>query len=164
MPREPAEAGLHALRLSLNSPIVALGSLPVGPAAAAIALYAVGDRPRVAIALRCERSGERIFYVSEEFREEIRDPELLLDAALSFAEGMGFVFDDDEVESRGASGASESVRIWREFAGLEPSGPAVHAGEVPQASLLLTKFRWRLGEGAESAGGGGARIQLLGRF
>jgi len=162
MPREPLEAGLRALRISLNSPIVALGTLPVGPVAAAIALYGAGDGLQVAIALRCQRSGERIFYAYEESREPIRDPERLLDAALSFAEGMGFVFDDDEVESRGDAGPSESGRIWRDFAGLEESAAATPAVEAPPASQLLTKFRWRLGEGAGPAAG--ARIQLLGRF
>ncbi len=119
-PEEPRNGELRALRLSLNTPVVALESLAPGPAAAAIAQFGISDRPRITIGVRSERSGERLFYCEDE--NSSATPELLLDAALSFAESMGFLFDDDEVETRGDAGPREAAAIWREFAGLtEPA-------------------------------------------
>ncbi len=166
-PEELAAPELRALRLSLNTPVVKLASLPVGPASAAIALHAAASGLRVSVALRSERGGELLLFAPQDPAEAGSDPERLLDAALSFAERMGFLFDDDEVETRGEAGPCEAARIWRRFAGLpEPAGsapapPQVSPGSPP--ALALTKFRQRLGDAA-AARLPEARILLLGRF
>ncbi len=165
-PEVPAEFELRALRLSLNSPVVEVDSLPVGPANAAVALYAASAGLRVVLALRSERGGKRVFYAAEEEEEAAGG---FLDAALSFAERMGFLFEDDEVETRGEAGPEEGARIWAAFTGCaEPSrsdvpSEAVAAPRLLASSRTLTKFRLRLDEAAESRVPA-ARIQLLGRF
>ena len=164
-PEEAAAPELRALRLSLNSPVVTLAALPVGPASAAIALQAAPGGLRVTVALRSERNGEPRLFGPEDAGEAEPDPERLLDAALSFAEQMGFLFDDDEVETRGEAGPREAARIWRRFAGLADPGPQeAPAGEgLPPPAVSLTKFRQRIAD--TSAGRvADARVQLLGRF
>ncbi len=164
---EAAAPELRALRLSLNTPVVKLASLPVGPASAAIALHAVASGSQVSVALRSERGGELLLFAPQDPLEAGSDPERLLDAALSFAERMGFLFDDDEVETRGEAGPREAARIWRRFAGLsEPSGSGAAPAEAapgPAPALSLTKFRQRLGD-ADATRVPDARILLLGRF
>lgn len=165
-PEEAAAPELRALRLSLNSPVVKLAALPVGPASAAIALEVTRGGLRVAVALRSERNGEARLFGPENAGEAGSDPERLLDAALSFAEGMGFLFDDDEVETRGEAGPREAARIWRRFAGLADAGPAPEpeaGGGLPPPAVALTKFRQRIAE-TGAARAAVARVQLLGRF
>ena len=168
-PEEPAGAELRALRLSLNSPIVEVESLPVGPANAAIALHEAFGSLRVTLALRSERGGKRVFYAHEEPGET--DFDRMIDAALSFAEGMGFLFDDDEVEARGEVGPREGARIWLGFTGVEPLAPEDERPATPAATRslepasgpTLTKFRRRIDD-ALARRSPDARIQLLGRF
>ena len=116
----PLESGcseLEALYVSLNSPVVSLDSLPVGPASAAVALH-MDPRPGVTLAVRCVRTGRTAFFTSDP-REAADDPKVLLDAALSFAESMGFLFDEDEVATRGEQGAEEAAQLWRDLLGEE---------------------------------------------
>jgi hypothetical protein len=101
-------AGLRALHVALNSPVVAHASLPSGPAAAAVAQDAQGAQ----LCLRSVRSGHSAFFVSSETLAP--DPRVALEAALAFAERLGFVFDDDCVVSRGAT---EALRLWHGLCG-----------------------------------------------
>jgi hypothetical protein len=105
-PRPLRDGGLLTLHVSLNSPVVAHESLPTGPASAAVALDARGAM----VCLRSVRTGRTAFFVSG---EELT-PQLALDAALSFAERLGFLFDDDEVGLRGEPAALE---LWEELCG-----------------------------------------------
>ncbi len=94
------------------------------------------------------RTGQvQLFTTTEELASERR---VALDAALSFAESMGFLFDDDEVSIRGDLGSEEAARLWRELCGeaAEPEHEAQILLEEPiQASpqlppaLVLSKFR-----------------------
>ncbi len=179
--------GLRALRLSLNAPVVDLVPLPVGPASAAIALREGPGSPQVTIALRTDRGGERLLFGED--GSSSADSELLLDAALSFAESMGFLFDDDLVESRGDDGPEEAARVWREWLGAGPETPA--PGAPPELLLdepldgqpraaapaggagpTLTKFRRASGASnpeppaprPPAAPAGGRRLELLSRF
>ena len=62
------------------------------------------------LVVRSERSGQAIFFgPDDEFRE--RQPGMAVDAALSFAEGMGFLFEDDPV----ALAPAEARRLWGEL-------------------------------------------------
>lgn len=118
---------LRVLRFSMNAPVVALEGLPVGPARAAVALHA-GAEPRITIALRATRSGQTLFYCAGEELAEFSSASVVVDAALSFAESMGFLFDDDEVESRGEEGRSEAARLWADFIDELPE----HSAAVPE--------------------------------
>ncbi|MDJ0849185.1 MAG: hypothetical protein QNK04_12480 [Myxococcota bacterium] len=110
----PLEAAkLERLRLSLNSPVVAVESLPVGPAAAGIAVHRAPGGARITIAVRSVRSGQLLFFHPDDTWSERESEGLALEAALSFAESMGFLFDEDPVE-RGADPA-EAATLWDDF-------------------------------------------------
>jgi hypothetical protein len=132
----PLESGcseLEALYVSLNSPVVTLDCLPVGPASAAAALH-MDPRPGVTLAVRCVRTGRLAFFTSGPCDAD-EDARVLLDAALSFAESMGFLFDEDEVAARGESGRREAARLWLDLLGEE----AEHLDETqksPAGELL----------------------------
>jgi len=149
-PHGPATDALLALHVALNSPVVALDRLPVGPASAAVALHP-GPPPGVTLAVRSVRSGQTLFFTSG---DPLADrPDVALDAALSFAEGLGFLFDDDEVPVRGAV---EATQLWIELCGEDApeaeAAPALRAVPAPEPAaepaaepappvLLLSKFR-----------------------
>jgi hypothetical protein len=125
LPRPLGHGGLHALHVSLNSPVVAQGVLPRGPASAAVAL----DPDGAQVCLRSVRAGRTTFFASS--AELAATPRLALDAALSFAEGLGFLFDDDEVALRGADAAAA---LWTELCGDA-------AQSAPDPAHTLSKFR-----------------------
>jgi len=108
---DPATSALRSLRPSLNTPVVVVEELPTGPASAAIACLADPAGFRVVLAIRSERSGQAIFFGSEEELREWQGPELAIDAALSFAEGMGFLFEDDRL----APAPAEAHQLWRDL-------------------------------------------------
>jgi len=111
---------LAGLRRSMNTPVVAIEELPSGPASAAVALHALpGDRVEVSVAVRSERTGQLAFYTADPELTDLKSAGIAVDAALSFAESMGFLFDDDEVEIRGAGGPTAAAAIWSEFIGAE---------------------------------------------
>jgi hypothetical protein len=146
---ERAPRALRALRLSLNAPVVAIEPLPVGPARAGIALAdAAAGGPALAIAVRSLRGGQLAVFEAERDAVDPGDAALSLDAALSFAEGMGFLFDDDEVSARGNAGPVEAARLWGELLGVEvqEADDSLLLEDVvepagPPARRVLTKFR-----------------------
>jgi hypothetical protein len=129
-PLDPVCHEVRALYVALNSPVVTLESLSVGPASAVIALHLADG---ATLAVRSVRTGQVAFFTSS---AELRDrPHLAVDAALSFAESLGFLFDDDEVAARGDEGPREAAWLWWELLGEtretetldelegDPSGP-----------------------------------------
>jgi hypothetical protein len=113
---ERDDVQLGTLHLSLNTPVIAIDELPVGPARAGIAVCeAPGGNIRLQIAVRSLRTGEVVLYAPDEELDGSRDAVVAVDAALSFAEGMGFLFDEDEVAARGALGSGEAAALWWEL-------------------------------------------------
>jgi hypothetical protein len=182
---ERAARALRGLYLSLNTPVVAIEDLAVGPARAAIALPPrdeSGARPL--LVLRSQRSGQLACFAPDAPPEDEAGTQIALDGALSFAESMGFVFDDDPVAGLGADGPRQAALAWNELLGLEPRDPGPQTGPaaVPAAPasvelwldepvapppparppVLLTKFR------RTAASGRGRRngwpIRLLSHF
>jgi hypothetical protein len=132
-PARPA-IELRSLRRSLNTPVLAIAELPVGPGSAAIAAHVdSGDGlPRYTLAVRCERNREVVFFSVREEDLSPTESSVAAEAALSLAEGMGFLFEEDLPPiSREAA-----ALIWEEFVdSAEPSAVAV------RSTPLLTKFR-----------------------
>ena len=123
-------AKLERLRLSLNTPVVALENLAVGPAAAGIAIHSGQEALRLTVAVRSARSGQAVFFHPEGWGEsELSD--VAFDAALSFAEGMGFLFDEDLLEK--GLDATQAARAWADF--LEDSLPEEEAFDPQEAAL-----------------------------
>jgi hypothetical protein len=134
-PARPA-IELRSLRRSLNTPVLAIPELPVGPGSAAIAAHVdSGDGlPRYTLAVRCERSREVVFFSACDEDFSPSDLSLAAEAALSLAEGMGFLFEEDLPPISDEAAAL----IWEEFVGsADPSTAATAVHATP----LLTKFR-----------------------
>ena len=127
------EEGLEGLCPSLNRPVVDAPEMPVGPARAAIALFQEPSGARaLAVAIRSEDSGAVTLFG---FQGELsHSPHLALDTGLTFAESMGFLFDDDMVAA-GSQGRRRALEHWCELTGddLPPAGEA-----RPEAPLRLT--------------------------
>jgi hypothetical protein len=108
-----SEAGLYGFCASLNSPVLNIDELPVGPARAAIVLYA-GDYGalRLVVGVRSLESGTVAIFAHSRDLNDFNSPATAMDAALGFAEGMGFLFDEDLVEREGRASA---LRHWLEL-------------------------------------------------
>ena len=115
MPREEWSAeAIRLLHFSLNTPVVAIDELPVGPARAGIALFEDPEGAmHLAIAVRSLRTAQMISYAPDEDIGGERDAVVAVDAALSFAEGMGFLFDEDAIAAGGDDGPGEAIARWR---------------------------------------------------
>ena len=135
-PPDPTRSALRALRPSLNTPVLAVEELPPGPASAALACLAGAGGPRISLALRSLRSGEVVFFGPEEGLGEWHGPELALDAALSFAESMGFLFDDDRL----GDDPDAAQRLWRGL--LEAAGRVPLAASPPAPAALEPELEW----------------------
>jgi len=114
--------------------VLSIAELPVGPGTAAIAAHvdSGGGLPRYTLAVRSERSRKVVFFSAGDENYSQSEPSLAAEAALSLAEGMGFLFEEDSPQiSR-----ETAVMIWEEFIdSADPGAPVV--GSAP----LLTKFR-----------------------
>jgi len=135
VPKRPA-IELRSVRRSLNTPVLSIAELPVGPGSAAIAAHADAHdgRLRYTLAVRCERSREVVFFCPSDEELGLSDVSLVAEAALSLAEGMGFLFEEDPPPISGEAAAA----IWAEF--VDAVGWRVAAVD-PHAALRLTKFR-----------------------
>jgi len=115
-------------------PVVSIEELPVAPARAVIAIHEeIDGRPNITVGIRSLGSGVAALF---SFEGDLRDMSSLtngIDAALSFGESMGFLFDEDEIES-GSSQASRrrALDLWLELMGL-PSREPEAAPQVPAA-------------------------------
>jgi hypothetical protein len=132
-PARPA-LELRSLRRSLNTPVLAIAELPVGPGTAAIAAHAGSSDslPHYTLAVRCERNREVVFFSVREEGLSASESSVAGEATLSLAEGMGFLFEEDLPPIS----CEAAVLIWEEFvASAGPSEAAV------SSTPLLTKFR-----------------------
>jgi hypothetical protein len=124
-PLASAPEALRALYVSLNSPVIAVDRLPVGPAAAAIAVHGSGTT----LLIRSVRTGTIAYFHAE--------PRAGLEAALSHAEGLGFLF-DDESNLAGFGAARGDWPAWL----AEIFSAELAECESDDESVWLSKFRW----------------------
>lgn len=144
-PLDLAPDRILGLRLSLNTPVMAGADLPPGPGRAAIVVHEEADgRPNVTIGIRSLKTGDVVFYsYSGDLREE-SSVAVGADAALSFSESMGFLFDEDEVRRDQDESRAMAFGLWVELMGgtidragdESPPGRAA-AGEASEAAALL---------------------------
>jgi hypothetical protein len=137
-PLEAAPQSLHALYVSLNSPVVTVDRLPVGPATAAIAFH---GGTGTTLLVRSVRTGTVAYFHAE--------PRFGFEAALAHAESLGFLF-DDEANLRAADSDRSDWPAWLAeiFAPaveLESQlEPAVELESQFEPAFWLSKFRWKL--------------------
>jgi hypothetical protein len=158
-PLQLSEACLHGLLPSLNAPVAQVEELPNGPVRAAIVIYAKGyGELGLAIGMRALESGDTALY---ETREPIENESAIPDAverALSFAEGLGFLFDDDMIDRATGTGRPDALEHWNRMMGdeevyapgapAEPPPPSSNPG-LPSADQALLPPAEDLHAGAE---------------
>jgi hypothetical protein len=115
-PLELTSKSVRALRPSLNTPVVAAAELPVGPACAAILVHVEpGHGLQITVGVRSLGSGAVALYGFDgPISASVAG--VALDSALSFAESLGFLFDDDVVGDDEAS-REKAVLRWDELIG-----------------------------------------------
>jgi hypothetical protein len=141
-PLAVAPAQVRGLRLSLNTPVVSTEELPIGPARAAILVHEeAGEGETVTIGMRSLRADRVVLYGLDAGASADASVDVIVDAALSFAESMGFLFDEDELGSGGAAGRTRCLGLWRELLGEAGSALAPARGRagpaVEEADELL---------------------------
>jgi len=126
-----SEASLLALRPALNAPVLNTDFLPVGPARAAIVVFAeeyggIG----LAIGVRSNEGGQIAVFRNQapiDANTKLTDA---IDPALASAERMGFLFDEDMVESAAdGQGRSQAMSLWGELMGEVEMPPPPATGE-----------------------------------
>lgn len=113
-----AESAIIAFCAALNAPVVNIDALAVGPARAGI-MIAAGEAGELNLWVRVSliSSGEGITFKFQGDPAEFRDPSAAIDAALSFSEGMGFLFEEDLLTRGGRSGRQRALKIWNSLCG-----------------------------------------------
>jgi hypothetical protein len=141
-----SEASLLALRPALNAPVLNVDYLPIGPARAAIVIFAeeyggVG----MAFGIRSTEGGQVAVFRNREPIDESAPLQDILEPALASAERMGFLFDEDMVEGTpGGQGRSEATALWGRLMGdvaMPPppkAAPALPAATEPILDLTET--------------------------
>ncbi len=136
-PSSPDPRRFAALRTSLNAPVVATEELPSGPARAAILLFfdAEGETS-LEVRMHSISTGRVVVYAFEGTLDDAAEVETALEAALSFAESMGFLFDDDILSGDDTIGRGKVVAAWQSFeAGAEGPAGAAPSGPLPEAEV-----------------------------
>lgn len=140
---DPDPRRFGALRASMNSPVVSVAELPAGPARAAIVLWFEEDgEPSLLVRLRSQATGSVVDYAWDGTLGAACEMESALDAALNFAESMGFLFDEDVLSGDDTIGRSTVIEAWQTFAGaeddlaLELSNPLPEPAPEPAAPAV----------------------------
>lgn len=140
-PPELAPSRLRGLRFSLNSPVVTTEAIPAGPARGALLVHRdARGRLGVAVCVRSLRTGGVVLYRSDERFDGDAELSVGIDAALSFGESLGFLFDDDELEK--GLDREDALQLWREFlgalreAGSPDTGDAVALDRVDEIRAI----------------------------
>lgn len=135
-PPERAVTSLRSLHYALNTPVVAIENLAVGPARAAIGVQDLGEgRTSLMLVVRSQRTGQLACFSHDEAHEGEMSTQIALDGALTFAESMGFLFDEDEIPELGADGPREAALAWNDLLGLAPGETEAEASALAEDAL-----------------------------
>lgn len=137
-PLQLAPAQVRGLRLSLNTPVIATEELPIGPARAAILVHQEAGRGEtVTIGIRSLRAARvSLFAMDSEVGAETSS-DVAFDAALSFAESMGFLFDEEELGDGGAQAKTRCLGLWRDLLGEDAAAAAAAGPAAAEPEELL---------------------------
>ena len=191
-PPGAAEDRLRSLWLAVNTPDLAADELPSGPARAAIAVCEEATGAfALSVLVRSLADGSLACW-SWDGAIDAGGLRRAADAALSFAESMGFLFDDDALASSDDAARRRALDFWWEVTAwsasvreappsaaalaraAEPEAPAAAdahralepveaAAAPPPERLPLTKFRRRLGAAPAEPPAGRPEVSRLGR-
>ena len=144
---------LRSLHFSLNTPVVAIErSRRSAPRARRSPCRTLARAaPRCMLVVRSQRTGQLACFSHDEPLESDASAQIALDGALSFAESMGFLFDDDAIPELGADGPREAADSWNDLLGLAPG------------DLAATRRRTTTSDALETDGDDGLRRRARGR-
>lgn len=131
-----SEASLLALRPALNTPVLNVGFVPVGPARAAIVAFAeewggIG----VALGIRSNEAGQVVVFRNRASIEPDVPVVEALEPALAEAERLGFLFDEDMVASDvDGQGRTQALGLWGRLMGELDLPPAPRAAPPEPAA------------------------------
>lgn len=154
-PLELSAQRVRALRPSLNTPVIAMPELPAGPACAAILVHVEpGQGLQINVGVRSLGSGAVALYG---FDGPISAAlvGIALDAALSFAESMGFLFDEDMIGDDASSREKAFLR-WGELIGDGVPAAALEA-DAGEADLFEPESGELTDPTSESGGSAGSQ-------
>ena len=124
-----SEAGIQGLCVSLNTPVLNIEELPVGPARAAIVLFDSGyGMMGLGIGVRSIETRQVVVFSFRGTLDMQTTPVDAMERAASFAERMGFLFDEDVVQSSGSDGCARALRLWTDLSGA----PELEEVEEPE--------------------------------
>jgi hypothetical protein len=152
-----AESAIAAFCASLNTPVLNIEMLEVGLARAGIML-AAQEYGQLVLLVRVSlmANGEGVTFQFQGDPADLGDAAGALEAALSFSEGMGFLFEEDLLCRGDRSGRARAFNIWNSLCNRreDPIGaaeptvvpeaarvaapPPVARGPVPAAEIELT--------------------------
>jgi len=137
---------LVSLCCSLNSPVVSIPELPVGPASAAIAIHTDADEgSHITVAVQCRRTGDVVLFRSQ--GGSGGSVGAAGRSALLWAEGMGFLFDEELCTDPGIETGVRNklaTEIWRELTREWRRADSVaeaRDGSAEAAEKMVSKFR-----------------------
>jgi hypothetical protein len=123
---------LLAVRLSLNTPVVSTLELEPAPSRAAIFVHEEGGSRRVTVAVRSLPDGASALYELEgEDLDSAAGFAVGFDAALTFAESMGFLLDDELISGRSPAALRRALAALREI--VPDAAPAADDPPEPAA-------------------------------
>ena len=126
-----SQAGLQGLCLSLNTPVINIEELPVGPAQAAIVLFDPGyGTLSLGVGIRSLETRRVAVFVYRGLIDETKTPGETMNAALAFAEGMGFLFDEDLVSGGEGGGHARALAAWNDLTQETATAPADRGAQV----------------------------------
>lgn len=131
---EPAvpESAISGFCAARNAPVVNIEMLEVGPARAGIMLAADADGAlTLLVRVSLLSGGQGVTFKFQGDPADFGDTAGAIDAALSFSEGMGFLFEEDLLREGGRSGRSRAHKIWTSLC-TDTAAPRFEA-DVPAA-------------------------------
>jgi hypothetical protein len=146
-PLEVVGERVRSLRVSLNAPVLTTADLPAGPARAMVVVHQdARGRMDATVGARSVVSGETAYWSFDGELQSSADVSVAADAALTFAESLGFLFDEGALSG---PAAEKAFRAWAEgqpdgASPLQPRGePAASrasAGTTELAELELEEL------------------------
>lgn len=124
------------LQRSLGDATVALPGFAAQRTTAYLCIYKGGKGVRIAVVLHLKSTGRLAFYLNEEGEVGKRQAQKILDAAIYFAESMGFMLNDMEIERLPAE---ERAALWRALP-LQQGAPA--PVETPAPMQGAAELSW----------------------
>jgi hypothetical protein len=123
---------LLGLRLSLNTPVVTTEEVPTAPARAVMIVHLERDgQPTLTVAVRSLCTGSVAFYGLEGDLYGESGLSIGVDAALSFGESLGFLFDEDELEGADEHARERALGLWTDLVGKFATSNAPQPGCTP---------------------------------